>query len=77
MKTTRLRHPLKALEYVQVARTRGERRLYIACVEILPNMLNPVLLKNASASDPDNAHAFPYMWGSIGIGYNPDKVKAG
>jgi putrescine transport system substrate-binding protein len=43
----------------------------------LPNWknLNPVLLKNAAASDPDNAHAFPYMWGSIGIGYNPDKVK--
>ena len=43
----------------------------------LPNWknLNPVLLKNASASDPDNAHAFPYMWGSIGIGFNPDKVK--
>jgi spermidine/putrescine-binding protein len=34
-----------------------------------------VLLKNAAASDPDNAHAFPYMWGSIGIGFNPDKVK--
>jgi putrescine transport system substrate-binding protein len=34
-----------------------------------------VLLKNAAASDPDNAHAFPYMWGSIGIGYNPEKVK--
>ena len=30
---------IEALEYVQVARTRGERRLYIACVEILPNML--------------------------------------
>ena len=37
--------------------------------------LNPVLLKNAAASDPDNAHAFPYMWGSIGIGYNPEKVR--
>lgn len=34
---------IEALEYVQVARTRGERRLYIACVEILPNMINPVL----------------------------------
>ncbi|WP_426139433.1 ABC transporter permease [Pseudomonas sp. DWP3-1-2] len=34
---------IEALEYVQVARTRGERRLYIACMEILPNMLNPVL----------------------------------
>lgn len=27
----------------RVVSTRGERRLYIACVEILPNMLNPVL----------------------------------
>ncbi|MFJ4454720.1 ABC transporter permease [Pseudomonas sp. NPDC089392] len=34
---------IEALEYVQVARTRGEGRLYVACVEILPNMLNPVL----------------------------------
>lgn len=34
---------IEALEYVQVARTRGERRFYIACIEILPNMLNPVL----------------------------------
>jgi peptide/nickel transport system permease protein len=34
---------IEALEYVQVARTRGENRLYIACMEILPNMLNPVL----------------------------------
>ncbi|MFF7706472.1 extracellular solute-binding protein [Pseudomonas sp. NPDC007930] len=28
------------------------------------------------ASDKGNEHAFPYMWGSIGIGYNPDRVKA-
>ncbi|KTB85130.1 ABC transporter permease [Pseudomonas syringae] len=34
---------IEALEYVQVARTRGEGRVYIACREILPNMLNPVL----------------------------------
>jgi putrescine transport system substrate-binding protein len=38
--------------------------------------LNKSLLKAVSISDPDNKHAFPYMWGSIGIGYNPDKVKA-
>jgi peptide/nickel transport system permease protein len=34
---------IEALEYVQVARTRGERRLYVATVEILPNILNPVM----------------------------------
>lgn len=38
--------------------------------------LNKSLLKTVSVSDPDNKHAFPYMWGSIGIGYNPEKVKA-
>lgn len=38
--------------------------------------LNKSLLKAVSISDPDNQHAFPYMWGSIGIGYNPEKVKA-
>ncbi|MNF59471.1 Putrescine-binding periplasmic protein precursor [compost metagenome] len=44
----------------------------------LPNWknLNTTLLKNVSASDPGNAYAVPYMWGSIGIGFNPDKVKA-
>ncbi|NWB94344.1 polyamine ABC transporter substrate-binding protein [Pseudomonas gingeri] len=38
--------------------------------------LNQSLLKAVSVSDPGNKHAFPYMWGSIGIGYNPEKVKA-
>ncbi|GLO22387.1 polyamine ABC transporter substrate-binding protein [Pseudomonas putida] len=39
--------------------------------------LDPDLLKAVGdASDKDNKHAFPYMWGSIGIGYNPEKVKA-
>ncbi|RMR58264.1 Putrescine-binding periplasmic protein [Pseudomonas syringae pv. actinidiae] len=44
----------------------------------LPNWknLNESLLKAVSVSDPDNKHAFPYMWGSIGIGINPEKVKA-
>lgn len=34
---------LGQMEYVQVARARGEKRFYIARVEILPNMINPVL----------------------------------
>lgn len=44
----------------------------------LPNWknLNTDLLKTLEVSDPGNQHAFPYMWGSIGIGYNVDKVKA-
>ncbi|WP_339080800.1 extracellular solute-binding protein [Pseudomonas sp. TMP9] len=44
----------------------------------LPNWknLDTSLLKAVSVSDPDNQYAFPYMWGTIGIGYNVDKVKA-
>jgi peptide/nickel transport system permease protein len=32
-----------AMDYVQVARARGEGRVYIAIAEILPNMIHPVL----------------------------------
>lgn len=44
----------------------------------LPNWknLNPVLLKALEVNDPGNQHGFPYLWGSTGIGYNVDKVKA-
>lgn len=31
------------MEYVQIARSRGEGRLYIATVEMLPNMVGPLL----------------------------------
>ena len=44
----------------------------------LPNWqnLNPVLLKALEVNDPGNQYGFPYLWGSTGIGYNIDKVKA-
>lgn len=44
----------------------------------LPNWknLNPMLLKALQVNDPDNQYGFPYMWGTTGIGYNVDKVKA-
>jgi len=34
---------LNVMEYVQVARARGEGRAHIACFEILPNMIHPML----------------------------------
>ena len=40
------------------------------------NNLNPVLLKALEVNDPGNRHGFPYLWGSTGIGYNLDKVRA-
>ena len=44
----------------------------------LPNWenLDPSLLKQLQKNDPGNAHAAPYLWGTNGIGYNVDKVKA-
>lgn len=44
----------------------------------LPNWenLDKNLLKTVEVSDPGNQYAFPYLWGSIGIGFNPEKVKA-
>ncbi|WP_313738573.1 polyamine ABC transporter substrate-binding protein [Pseudomonas sp.] len=44
----------------------------------LPNWqnLDPRLLKVLEVNDPGNQYGFPYLWGSTGIGYNVDKVKA-
>lgn len=38
--------------------------------------LDKNLLKALDPSDPGNLYSIPYMWGTIGIGYNIDKVKA-
>lgn len=44
----------------------------------LPNWqhLDPKLMKLLDANDPGNRYAVPYMYGTILIGFNPDKVKA-
>ncbi|MGH8434456.1 MAG: extracellular solute-binding protein [Pseudomonas sp.] len=44
----------------------------------LPNWknLNPDLLRVLAAKDPGNQYVMPYMWGTNGIAYNVDKVKA-
>lgn len=45
--------------------------------DALPNLVNmdPALMANATAYDPDNTYGVPYMWGTTGIGYNVAKVK--
>lgn len=40
------------------------------------NNLNPHLLDRLQTNDPGNAYAVPYLWGTTGIAYNVDKVKA-
>ncbi|MBC9252692.1 spermidine/putrescine ABC transporter substrate-binding protein PotF [Pseudomonas alcaligenes] len=45
---------------------------------LLPNWqnLDPALLKQLEANDPGNQYSVPYLWGTNGIGYNVEKVKA-
>lgn len=38
--------------------------------------LNPAILKQLQANDPGNRYAIPYLWGTTGIGYDIDKIKA-
>lgn len=42
----------------------------------LPNLvhLDPALMEAASKSDPGNAHAVIYLWGTNGLAYNPAKL---
>ncbi|WDG81551.1 polyamine ABC transporter substrate-binding protein [Pseudomonas chlororaphis] len=44
----------------------------------LPNYsnLDLVLLKRLEKNDPGNQYAVPYLWGTNGIGYNVEKIKA-
>lgn len=38
--------------------------------------LDPRLMQRLEAADPGNRYAVPYMWGTVGIGYNQEKVRA-
>ena len=44
----------------------------------IPNAANadPTLLKLLERADPGNQYAVPWMWGTVGVMYNVDKVKA-
>jgi putrescine transport system substrate-binding protein len=44
----------------------------------LPGLANldPELTQRAAGHDPGNEHSVVYMWGTTGIGYDADKVKA-
>lgn len=43
----------------------------------IPNLknLDPALMKLVESTDPGNEHGVIYQWGTIGIGYNVEKVK--
>ncbi len=43
----------------------------------LPNLKNmdPDIMQRVAAHDPGNQYSLTYLWGTIGLGYNPDMVK--
>ena len=43
----------------------------------LPNLVNmdPEVMQRVAAHDAGNEHSVNYLWGTTGIGYNPDMVK--
>jgi putrescine transport system substrate-binding protein len=43
----------------------------------LPNRsnLDPEIMRRLALHDPGNAHAVPYLWSTVGIGYNEAKVR--
>ncbi len=44
----------------------------------IPNLkaLDPALMRLVSGADPGNAYGVIYQWGTIGLGVNPDQIKA-
>jgi putrescine transport system substrate-binding protein len=44
----------------------------------IPNISNidPNIMKASEAFDPGHEYSGPYFWGTVGIGYNVDKIKA-
>ena len=44
----------------------------------IPNaeFLDPAALNYTEVLDPNNSHSVPYMWGTVGLGVNKEKVRA-
>ena len=44
----------------------------------IPNRANldAAMMKQVASSDPGNRYGAIYLWGTTGLGYNPDRVKA-
>lgn len=56
----------------------GENAVEVLDRAKLPNagFLDPAALAYTGVLDPGNKHSVPYMWGTVGLGVNKEKVRA-
>lgn len=40
------------------------------------DQIDPAIMAELAKIDPGNAHLVPYLWGTTGLGLNPDQVRA-
>ncbi|WP_376088655.1 extracellular solute-binding protein [Roseomonas sp. CCTCC AB2023176] len=67
--------PTSEPTFSRLVRAGALRRLDRAA---LPNLANQdaALLRQVESSDPGNAHGAIYLWGTIGMGIRPDRIRA-
>ena len=73
-------------KYDVIVQTGAQMRLVLEGTDVvekldyakIPNSqyVDPAILKVTNALDPGNLHTSPYMWGTVGLAVNNDKVKA-
>ena len=67
--------PTSEPTFARLVRAGALRRLDRAAI---PNFAgqDPALLERVASSDPGNAHGAIYLWGTIGLGIRPDRIRA-
>jgi putrescine transport system substrate-binding protein len=67
--------PTNEPTFSRLARAGGFRPLDRNLIPNLRN-LDPALQRQIASSDPDNRFGALYLWGTIGLGVNPDRIRA-
>ncbi len=67
--------PTSEPTFSRLARAGAFRPLDRALVPNLRN-LDPALQRQVASSDPENRFGALYLWGSIGLGINPERIRA-
>ncbi|QDJ10575.1 Putrescine-binding protein [Roseomonas mucosa] len=67
--------PTSEPTFARLVRAKALRALDRAQITNFANQ-DPALLQRVASSDPGNAHGAIYLWGTIGLGLRPEKIRA-